>query len=366
MRAEDRDTARIHFQAAHAAEERGDWTTAIDEYERAYKLAPHPSVLFNMAAAHEKLGHWRKAAELLQQYLRDSPGADDRATVEGRIERFRDRPSRVMVRFPPGATLFVDGQPRGEIPAELDLPAGLHHFHAERDADTSADQAIVLEYGDPVEPAFELEKAPPVTPGGGRPPTLVIGAALGLATGLASELDTTVALSLAGRLGGSIALGKKLRVIFDLNAAIGPSVEDARVGIDLGPKERYVLFQPRGGLSFELWRKGTLHLDVFGEAALVAGYHSLSFGDETVSRQAVGGAGAGGGVAFFGSSEQAPRSQYFISAAYFYLPASVGEDTGYRSEGTVNVGGFELGVGWSILIGPLATKPVSPPREARR
>lgn len=366
MRAEDRDTARIHFQAAHAAEERGDWTTAIDEYERAYKLAPHPSVLFNMAAAHEKLGHWRKAAELLQQYLRDSPGADDRATVEGRIERFRDRPSHVMVRFPPGATLFVDGQPRGEIPAELDLPAGLHHFHAERDADTSADQAIVLEYGDPVEPAFELEKAPPVTPGGGRPPTLVIGAALGLATGLASELDTTVALSLAGRLGGSIALGKKLRVIFDLNAAIGPSVEDARVGIDLGPKERYVLFQPRGGLSFELWRKGTLHLDVFGEAALVAGYHSLSFGDETVSRQAVGGAGAGGGVAFFGSSEQAPRSQYFISAAYFYLPASVGEDTGYRSEGTVNVGGFELGVGWSILIGPLATKPVSPPREARR
>jgi tetratricopeptide (TPR) repeat protein len=365
-RADDRETARIHFQAAHAAEERGDWTTAIDEYERAYKLAPHPTVLFNMAVAYEKLSQFHKAAELLQQYLHDSPNAEDRAAVEARIERHRDRPSHVTVAFPPGATLFVDGQPRGEIPVELDLPAGPHHFHAERDADTSRDQEIVLEYGDPAGPTFDLEKAPPVTPGGGRPPTLTIAAALGFATGVASEWDTSVALSLSARLGGSFAVGSRLRFLFDLGVEFGPSIEDARVGIDLGPKERYVVFQPRAGVSLELWRKASLHLDVFGEAALVAGYHSLSIGEETISRQGVRGAGAGGGVAFYGSSEQSPRTQYFISAALFFLPASVGEDNGYRSQGTVDLGGPEITAGWSILIGPLATRPPSVTREASR
>ena len=364
--ADDRETARIHFQAAHAAERRGDWTTAIDEYERAYRLAPHPSVLFNMAAAYEKLSRFHKAAELLQQYLRDTPGAEDRTTVEARIEALRDRPSHVSVAFPPGALLFVDGQPRGEIPVELDLPAGRYRFHVERDADRSRDQEIVLEYGDPAEPTFELEKAPPVTPSGRRPPTLTIGAALGFATGIASEWSSAVALSAAGRLGGTVPIGNKLRVIFDIGASLGPTIEDARVGIDLGPKERYVLFQPRAGVSLELWRKGAFHLDAFGMGAIVVGYHSLAFGEEVVSRQGVSGAGAGGGVAFYGSSEQSPRQQYFISAGLFYLPASVGEGTGYRSQGTINVGGPEIAVGWSILLGPLATRPPGSTMEASR
>jgi tetratricopeptide (TPR) repeat protein len=359
-RAEDRDSARIHFEAAQAAERRGDWQTVIEEYQRAYKLAPHPTVLFNMAKAHEKLSQFREAADLLRQYLKDSPYAEDRDAVLARIERARDRPSHVTVSFPPGATLFVNGELRGQIPTEIDLPAGQYVMHVERDADRSRDLTIVLGYGDPAEPTFELERAPPVTPSGGRPPTLTIAAALGLATGLASEWDTSVALSISARLGGSIAIGKKLRVVFDMNAMFGPSIEDARISNDLGPKERYILFQPRAGLSYELWRSGGLHLDAFGEAALVVGYHSLSFGMETVSRQGVSGAGAGGGIAFFGSSERSPRSQYFISAAWFHLPTDVGDDTGYRSQGTVNMGGLEIAAGWSILIGPIATKPVSP------
>lgn len=365
-RADDRETASIHFQAAQAAERRGDWQAMIDEYERAYKLAPHPSVLFNMAKGYEKLSRYREAADLLRRYLHDAPDADDRAAVEARIELDRDRPSHVTVRFPPGATLFVDGQPVGEVPVELDLAAGVHRMHVERDADTSREQEVVLGYGDPAEPAFELEQAPPVTPSGGRPPTLTIGAALGIATGIASAWDTTVALSITGRVGGSVPLGQRLRVVFDLGATFGPSIEDARVGIDLGPKERYVLFQPRAGLSYELWRKARLHLDVFGEGALVVGYHSLSFGMEEVSKQRVAGAGAGGGIAFYGSSERAPRQQYFVSAALFVLPASVGDDTGYRSQGTVDVGGIEIAAGWSILIGPLATSPPRRTTEASR
>lgn len=356
--AEDRDTASIHFQAAEAAIKRSDWQIAIDEYERAYQLAPHPSVLFNLAEPYEALAKFRKAAELLTEFLAKTPNANDRAAIEARIEKLRDRPSQVTVKFPPGATLFVDGAARGEIPVELELPAGTHKFHVERDADASRDQEIALAYGEPAEPAFELEHAPPVTPSGRRPPTLTLGVGLGVLPGLGSAWDSGVAVAWSGRLGGSFALTERLRVIFDLGIAT-TSIEDERIGIDLGPAERYVIVQPRGGFSFELWRKAALHLDVFGVAGLVLGYHSLSFGMETVSRQSIGGAGAGGGITFFGSSESSPRSSYFISAGVFLLPTGVGDDTGYRSQGTVDLGGFEVALGYSILLGPLATKPVS-------
>src|SRR2546428_630827 len=108
--ADDRETARIHFEAAHAAETRGDWTTAIDRSRAGGEATPRRA---------------RKTA---------------------------------------------------------------------------------LGSGAPAEPAFELEKAPPVTPSGGRPPTLTIGAAVGLATGIASAWNTTVAFSGSARLGGSFAL----------------------------------------------------------------------------------------------------------------------------------------------------------------
>jgi len=366
-RADDRkDAAGLHFAAAQAAENRGDWKTAIEEYERAYKLAPHPSVLFNMAQNHEKLDHFHQAADLFRDYLRDAPDADDRRAVEQRIEKLRDHPSQVHVTFPPGATLVVDGQARGEIPVQLELPAGAHHFHVERGADYSPDQEIVLEYGDPVEPAFELKASPPVTPSGRLPPTLTIGVGLGIHGGIASAWDSSVALSFSGRVGGTYAINRKLRALVDLGGSIGPSIEDDRVGVnfELGPKERYVLFVPRGGLSLELWRRGRTHLDAFGEAALVVGYHSLSFGMEEVSKQGVHGVGAGGGITLIGSSERAPRQQYYLSAGYFVLPANVGDNTGYRSQGTVDVGGIELAIGYSILLGPLATAPPASVRSA--
>ncbi|HVK83090.1 MAG TPA: tetratricopeptide repeat protein [Kofleriaceae bacterium] len=355
--ADDRAAAKIHFQAAEAAEMRADWATAIEEYERAYELAPHPSVLFNMGNAHEKLGHFHAAAELFRRYLEASPNAESRAAVLERIERLRDRPSHVTVSFPPGATLVVDGQARGTIPIELDLPAGKHRFRVERDADSSPERELVVEYGDPLSPSFELLRAPPVTPAGRPPPTLTLGFGVGVRGGIGSAWDSSPAVSYSARLGASFPLSRKLRIFIDLDGSIGPSVEDDRIGGSLGPKESYFLFAPRAGLSAEVWRKTAFHLDAFAAGGLVLGFHSLSFGMEVVSRQAVSGAGAGGGIAFYGGSERSRRHQYFLSAAYFVMPAAVGDDTGFRSQGTVDVGGLELAVGYAIFLGPLATKP---------
>jgi hypothetical protein len=82
--------AKEHFRRGEAADREHNWEDAIREFEAAYTIAPHPDVLFNIAADHEHLEHWAKAAELFQRYLdeRDAP-APDAVAVAARIRDLR-------------------------------------------------------------------------------------------------------------------------------------------------------------------------------------------------------------------------------------------------------------------------------------
>jgi hypothetical protein len=136
-RADQRQAAE-HFALAESAEKRGDWKTAIDEYSRAYALAPHPSVLYNIARSHEHLEDWAQAAEYFRRYLAEDPAAADRAEVEQRIALLEEkaRAARPAPRTgtgwlivhaqPDGAEVLVDGQPVGVTPLNREVPAGTH------------------------------------------------------------------------------------------------------------------------------------------------------------------------------------------------------------------------------------------------
>jgi hypothetical protein len=363
---ERRDAAGIHFSAAQAAERRHDWKTAIEEYENAYKLAPHPSVLFNMANAHEHLRHYREAGELFERYLHDAPDADDRQQVEKRIEKLRQHSSKVTVSYPPGATLVIDGEHRGRIPTSLELPAGTYHVHAERGPSTSQIQIVNLAYGDPAELAFEIVDQPPVSPTGRPLPTLSFGVGLAAHTGIGNEWDKTFPVSYGGRLGGTYPLTGKLRLFVELEGAIGPKAEDhslhllSRSSDVTGPSERYLMLSPRAGAQLEVWQRGFASLVAFGAAASTFGYHSLAFGfggSRVVARQSVHGFGFGGGLALYGRNIKTPRAQWYASIAWYYVPADVGTDTGFRSQGTVDVGGFEFTFGYAFALGTIASRP---------
>jgi hypothetical protein len=156
-----RAQAAEHFALAQAAERRQDWAAAIAEYEAAYRLAPHPSVLFNLGVDHEHLGRRRDAAELFRRYLVAAPDAVDREAVRARIEALRTArsPARIAT-TPAGATIELDGAEVGTAPLELALAAGGHRIVAAQGERRSVPRQVVVEYGEPIELALDLAERP--------------------------------------------------------------------------------------------------------------------------------------------------------------------------------------------------------------
>ena len=66
-------TAKQYVDAGLAAQNTGDYDTAVSMYEKAYALVPHPVLLFNMAQAHRLAKHDDKALELYDKYLAADP-----------------------------------------------------------------------------------------------------------------------------------------------------------------------------------------------------------------------------------------------------------------------------------------------------
>jgi len=66
-------TAKQYVDAGLAAQDAGDYDTAISLYEKAYALVPHPVLVFNMAQAQRLAKHDDKALELYEKYLAADP-----------------------------------------------------------------------------------------------------------------------------------------------------------------------------------------------------------------------------------------------------------------------------------------------------
>jgi hypothetical protein len=160
--ADDKTRAAEHFARAQSAETREDWRGAIAEYEAAYALSPHPSVLYNMALAYERLQEFRAAARQFLRYLDKAPSADDREEVLARVRALRLRPSQVSFDSrPPGARIVVDGVERGRAPLTLTLDSGSTYRVVAEDAGRrSPVQTVAPEYGDRLAVTLELNSQP--------------------------------------------------------------------------------------------------------------------------------------------------------------------------------------------------------------
>jgi len=78
-----KQVAKQYVDAGLAAQDSGDYETAITLYLKAYQLVPHPAHLFNMAQAHRLAGHVDQALSLYKQYLSEDPrGAHVRTARE--------------------------------------------------------------------------------------------------------------------------------------------------------------------------------------------------------------------------------------------------------------------------------------------
>ncbi len=86
----DDTKARLLFDNGAVLYEEGRYEDAIAAWERAYELSPRPLLVFNIANAHERAGHWYEAHEALNRYRAFAP-VDERPILERRIRNLENR-----------------------------------------------------------------------------------------------------------------------------------------------------------------------------------------------------------------------------------------------------------------------------------
>jgi len=78
---EKEKVAKQYVAAGLAAQNSGDYDTALIFYSKAYQLVPHPLLIFNMAQAHRLAGRIEKALALYAKYLAEDPSGAQAQTV---------------------------------------------------------------------------------------------------------------------------------------------------------------------------------------------------------------------------------------------------------------------------------------------
>jgi tetratricopeptide (TPR) repeat protein len=102
------DKAKALFAEANQHYSLGEFDQAMASYSLAYRLQPLPAFLFNIAQCHRKLGHYKDAIAMYQNYLVGVPEAPHRDVVESLIAEARERQAEEDQRAAERAKLAAD------------------------------------------------------------------------------------------------------------------------------------------------------------------------------------------------------------------------------------------------------------------
>lgn len=167
--AADRAEARQHFQNGVGAYGHQDYAAALEEFQNAYRLAPHPSVLVNMANCYVGLQRPAEALVYFERYLNESPNLTpaQRTAVEHQMSDLHARVGDVRVNITPsdapGLAVTLDGQVVSLARPARILP-GHYVVQAVAEGMETARQEIDVVAGGVIEVSLRLQPPPPPPP----------------------------------------------------------------------------------------------------------------------------------------------------------------------------------------------------------
>ena len=91
---EDKESAKIHFEAAKKLYKSEKYSEALDLFMKAYSRYPKPEILYNIGKCYDKLGDYKNAIKFYEQYLLLNPVAEDRAEVQELVKNLKDAISK--------------------------------------------------------------------------------------------------------------------------------------------------------------------------------------------------------------------------------------------------------------------------------
>lgn len=173
-----RERSRAAFRRGVAQAESGDYVSARDSFQEAYRLFPHPSILLNLGIARAHTGQWLEAEQDLVHFLADDGGArpDELASARAELAQTRQHLGSFRLRVSPdGARATLDARPVALIPGtfvDVRTTRGTHALRVEADGYTPYDRKLDVagEKAPDVDVSLQpVGQAPPATqPGEGR------------------------------------------------------------------------------------------------------------------------------------------------------------------------------------------------------
>jgi hypothetical protein len=242
--------AERRFDEGLAAANAGDYQAALHSFTDAYRDSPLPRILFDIAAAEEKLGRFAEAFSHYRLVAGD-PRAEpnDRADATDHLHSLASRVGHVDLRAPSLAEVGVDGHPveAARLGGLLDVVPGHHAITVRVDGavrsaviDVAAEQRVRVNIGTEPEAAstapaatLEPDRRRPHVPAAQIATVAVVGAlAIGAFSGgvyfaVASHDEASTAQNLrSGHADSSCAVMPDTRCS-SLNSAINRQNDDA-------------------------------------------------------------------------------------------------------------------------------------------
>ena len=158
-------SAKEHYDKAQQLYNTGNYDEAIAEYDEAYRLKPHPNVLYNIAQAYERLLDYAQSVVWFERYLAEAPAdAAERPIVENRLRILRNLPARISVTTIPehlhAALVDAVGKRReAETPSVFKVPAGTYTIELSQPGWESETHDVGVEIGQPYFYQYRLKRS---------------------------------------------------------------------------------------------------------------------------------------------------------------------------------------------------------------
>jgi tetratricopeptide (TPR) repeat protein len=122
--AQDYDAAGKHFASGQERFSQKRYRTAAIEFQAAYDITKDPVLLYNVGEAWQKAGEGKRAADAYRAYLKERPGAQDRADVERNITRIEMKKRKLVDESVTGDKEEAEGWlAHGGPPTPISAPA---------------------------------------------------------------------------------------------------------------------------------------------------------------------------------------------------------------------------------------------------
>ena len=202
---EERDRARAEFQRGVDAYGRSDFQTALDAFQEAYRLSPHPSVRVNIANCYEQLHRPLEALFHFEHFLTEAqrPSAPQRREVEAAVRRMQQLVGTIAFQVTPdGALVTIDGTDSRRAPVSdpVRVVAGRHQIDILLDGFVSERQVVDVAGGEVERVAVRLSRPGAVASAGA-------GAGSSASSSTVASAGTSATVATTAGSGGTASAG---------------------------------------------------------------------------------------------------------------------------------------------------------------